>query len=116
MCKSSERCPINAISDIFGPGVPDASGVRQGYATIKSTVTTLRDTTGSYETGHAGSAGFCPGAADLEFALDKAYNDRVGLSDQLTAAVGNEKVRMDALKKELADQRTKDGAIQILEK
>jgi len=138
---------INAIRDIFGPGVPDVSGVRQGYDTVKSTVTTLRDTTGSYETGHAGSdltnlddllaslrtfisyyrdftytsaapsyaagsAGFCPGAADLEFALNQAYNGRVELSDELTSAVANETVRMDSLKKELADQRAKDGAFQ----
>jgi len=140
---------INAISDIFGPGLPDASGVRQGYETVKSTVTVLRDTTGSYETGHAGSdltnldeliaslstfityyrdvsytsaasgyiagsAAGCPAAADLGFALDKAYNDRVGLSDELTAAVGNEKTRMEALEKEWADQRAEDGAYKWL--
>jgi len=127
--------------------VPDASGVRQGYATVKSTVTNLRDTMGSYEIGHAGSdltnlddllaslrtfisyyrdctytsaaptytagsAGFCPGAADLSFALNQAYNGRVELSDELTSAVANETVRMDSLKKELADQRAKDGAFQ----
>lgn len=136
---------INSISDIFGPGIPDASGVRQGYETVKSMVMNLRDTTGSYETGHAGSdltnldaliaslstfityyrdvtyasaapgyiagsAGTCPAAADLGFALDKAYNDRAALSDELTTAVGNEKTRMEALEKEWADQRADDGA------